>query len=92
MKAWAARLLITHQNEDISYRSSRDLNKIFDKYREDAAGEPDTIGIDGTMKYFSDADVDLEGLDSFAVLEIVQAPTMGEINREGFVNGWQERK
>lgn len=50
------------------------------------------VGTDGTMKYFTDVDVDLEGLESFAACEIVQAPTMGEMNREGFVNGWQERK
>ena len=68
------------------------LNKVFDRYREDAAGEPDNVGIEGTMKYFTDTDVDLEGLESFAVLEIVQAPTMGEMSRDGFVNGWQERK
>jgi DCN1-like protein 1/2 len=44
------------------------------------------------MKYFTDIDVDLEGLESFAVSEIVQAPAMGEMTRDGFVNGWQERK
>jgi DCN1-like protein 1/2 len=44
------------------------------------------------MRYFGDIDVDLEGLESFAAHEIVQAPAMGEMSREGFVNGWQERK
>jgi DCN1-like protein 1/2 len=68
------------------------LNKVFDKYRDDPTGEPDMVGIEGTMKYFSDTNVDLEGLESFAALEIVQAPAMGEMSREGFVNGWQERK
>ncbi|OAK93940.1 DUF298-domain-containing protein [Phaeosphaeriaceae sp. SRC1lsM3a] len=67
------------------------LNKLFDQYREDAKGEPEMVGTDGTMKYFMDVDVDLEGLESFAACEIVQAPAMGEMNREGFVNGWQER-
>jgi DCN1-like protein 1/2 len=65
---------------------------VFDQYREDAKGEPDSVGIEGTMKYFMDTDVDLEGLESFAAHEIVQAPAMGEMSREGFVNGWQERK
>lgn len=68
------------------------LNKIFEKYREDAAGAPDAVGTDGTMKYFQDIDVDLEDLEAFAAHEIVQAPAMGEMSREGFVNGWQERK
>jgi DCN1-like protein 1/2 len=44
------------------------------------------------MRYFGDINVDLEGLESFAAHEIVQAPAMGEMSREGFVNGWQERK
>ncbi|EAT76652.2 hypothetical protein SNOG_16073 [Parastagonospora nodorum SN15] len=67
------------------------LNKIFDQYREDPKAEPDLVGIEGTMKYFGDLNVDLEGLESFAAHEIVQAPAMGELSREGFVNGWQER-
>jgi DCN1-like protein 1/2 len=68
------------------------LSKVFDHYREDPKGEPDAVGVEGTMKYFTDIDVDLNGLDSFATHEIVQAPAMGELTREGFVNGWQERK
>ncbi|KAL1594243.1 Scaffold-type E3 ligase [Nothophoma quercina] len=67
------------------------LNKLFDQYRENAAGEPDQIGVDGTMSYFEQLEVDLEGMDFLAVSEIIQAPTMGSITREGFVNGWVER-
>lgn len=44
------------------------------------------------MNYLPQLDVDLEGMDSLAALEIIQAPTMGEISREGFVNGWLERE
>lgn len=44
------------------------------------------------MKYLQELSVDLEDIDSLAALEIVQAPTMGEITREGFVNGWLERE
>lgn len=44
------------------------------------------------MQYFGDTDVNVEGLESLAVLELVQAPTMGEMSREGFIKGWQERK
>lgn len=67
------------------------LNKLFDKYREDPAGEPDVIGVEGTMSYLPQLEVDLEGMESLAALEIIQAPTMGEISRDGFVNGWLER-
>ncbi|KAJ4372791.1 Scaffold-type E3 ligase [Didymella sp. IMI 355093] len=67
------------------------LNKLFDKYRENATAEPDLVGVDGAMEYLQELQIDLEGLDSLAALEIIQAPTMGEITREGFVNGWLER-
>ena len=68
------------------------MNKLFDQYREKASDEPDLVGVDGTMTYLQQLDVDLEGMDSLAVLEIIQAQTMGEITREGFVNGWLERE
>jgi DCN1-like protein 1/2 len=68
------------------------ISRVFDQYREDPKGEPDAIGTEGTMKYFEDIKVDLEDLDSFAAHEIVQASAMGELNREGFVNGWEKRK
>ena len=64
------------------------LNKLFDQYREKASDEPDLVGVDGTMNYLQQLDVDLEGMESLVVLEIIHAPTMGEIAREGFVNGW----
>lgn len=44
------------------------------------------------MKYFQDINVNLEDLDVLAAHEIVQATTMAELGREGFVHGWQERK
>lgn len=70
--------------------SKATLTKLFDQYR-DSSADADIIGVEGTMKYFQDIGVDVEGLESLAAFEIVQAPTMGEIQREGFVNGWQER-
>jgi len=42
------------------------------------------------MKYFDALSVDLSDISSFIVSEIVQCPTMGEITREGFTNGWIE--
>lgn len=44
------------------------------------------------MKYLSDIGVDIEGLDALAALEIIQAPAMGEMTREGFVDGWSNYK
>jgi DCN1-like protein 1/2 len=44
------------------------------------------------MRYFEETGVDAEGLEALAALEIVQAPTMGEMSRDGFVKGWSERR
>jgi DCN1-like protein 1/2 len=43
------------------------------------------------MQYLQDIGVDLAGLDSLGALEIVQAPAMGEMTREGFLKGWSAR-
>ena len=68
------------------------LNKLFDRYQEAGAPDKDIVGVEGTMRYFDDTGVDAEGLDALAALEIVQAPTMGEMSRDGFVKGWLERQ
>ncbi|KAF6238344.1 hypothetical protein HO173_003624 [Letharia columbiana] len=68
------------------------LNKIFDKYRDNAAEEPDKIGIEGSMRYLTDLGVKLDEVVVLAVLTELGAPTMGEFTREGFVNGWQSHR
>lgn len=54
--------------------------------------EPDTISVDGTMTYFMSLGVNLEDASMLIPMEIVQAPTVGEISKEGFVNGWKAVK
>ncbi|QDS77141.1 hypothetical protein FKW77_001282 [Venturia effusa] len=66
------------------------LGKLFDKYRDQPKTSPDAITIEGSTKYFEAIGVDLEGVDSFIVSEIVQCPSMGEITRDGFTDGWAE--
>lgn len=50
---------------------------------------PDTMGIDGTMKFFGDIQVQLDEVACFGVAELLKSPSMGEFTREGFVNGWK---
>lgn len=71
-----------------SSATKSNLTKQFDAYREDVANAPDTVGTEGTMDYFGKLDVDVEGLEVLVISEVIQAPTMGEMSREGFVNGW----
>ena len=50
---------------------------------------PDAIAIDGTIKYLGDLGVNLDEVAVLAILTELSAPTMGELTREGFVNGWK---
>jgi hypothetical protein len=51
--------------------------------------EEDTIGVDGTMNYLEALGVNLENASMLVPMEIVQAPTVGELSKEGFVDGWK---
>jgi DCN1-like protein 1/2 len=64
---------------------------LFDKYRDDPKGAPDEIGMDGTMQYLDALGVSVEDIGMLVVSELVKSPSMGEIKREGFVNGWKEQ-
>lgn len=41
------------------------------------------------MNYLTSLDVDLESCEQFIVLEIVQAPALGIVKKNGFVEGWK---
>lgn len=64
------------------------LNKLFDKYVDDAQEAPDTIGIAGTMAYLSALDVSLEDMRVLILSELLGSASMGELSRAGFVTGW----
>ncbi|KAI2609167.1 DUF298-domain-containing protein [Hypoxylon sp. NC1633] len=65
------------------------LTKLFDSLRDDKQDQKDTLGADSSMLYLKSIGVDLEGPSLFLAMELVQAPTIGEITREGFINGWK---
>ncbi|KAG8530475.1 uncharacterized protein KY384_004978 [Bacidia gigantensis] len=52
------------------------------------ADEPDQIGVEGSMKYLQDLGVQLDEPVLLTVLAELGAPTMGELTRQGFVEGW----
>ncbi|KFY28990.1 hypothetical protein V491_00232 [Pseudogymnoascus sp. VKM F-3775] len=70
-------------------KSSASLSNLFEKYR-GSDDEKDSISVDGTMAYLTDLAVNLEDASSLIPLEIVQAPAIGEMTRDGFVKGWQK--
>lgn len=68
--------------------STLKLNQMFDKYRDNPKDSPDKISISGTMKYFEDLSISLDSIAVLVISELLQSPTMGDITRDGFVQGW----
>jgi DCN1-like protein 1/2 len=66
------------------------LSKLFDKYLDDP-DEKDLIGPTGTMQYLQDLGVQLDEAAMLAVLHEISAPTVGELSRKPFVDGWAGR-
>ncbi|PLB51253.1 defective in cullin neddylation protein 1 [Aspergillus steynii IBT 23096] len=69
--------------------SNSAINAIFDTYLDSPAEDPDTIGIDGAMKFFGDIQVQLDEVTCLGIAELLKSPSMGEFTREGFLNGWR---
>ncbi|OBW64290.1 MAG: YjgF-like protein [Aureobasidium pullulans] len=55
--------------------SKSTLNKLFDKYREDVANEPDEVNIEGTMALLNDIEVSPEDVGALIFSELVKSPS-----------------
>lgn len=43
------------------------------------------------MQYLSEClSINMENAELFVALELLQAPTIGEVTRKGYVDGWKE--
>lgn len=69
-----------------STASKSTLNKLFDKYRDDVANEPDEVNIEGTMKLLEDLDISPDDVGSLILSEMVKSPTLGKLTRTEFVD------
>ncbi|KAH0525780.1 hypothetical protein TsFJ059_009197 [Trichoderma semiorbis] len=66
------------------------LDSLFDSLRDDEADDKDQLELESTMGYLSEKlNVSLENAELFVVLELVQAPSVGEITRAGYIDGWK---
>jgi len=70
----------------VSTASKSTLNKLFDKYRDDVANEPDEIGIDGTMEMLADMDISPDDVGALVFSELVKSPSLGKLTRTEFVD------
>ncbi|KAI2642483.1 DUF298-domain-containing protein [Xylaria nigripes] len=66
------------------------LNQVFDSLRDDQEDAKDKLGANSTMRYLQSIGVGLEDASLFVAIELLQAPSIGEITRAGFVDGWKE--
>lgn len=69
-----------------STASKGTLNKLFDKYREDVANEPDEVNIEGTMQLLNDIDVSPDDVGALIFSEMVKSPSLGKLTRNEFVD------
>ncbi|CAH0004088.1 unnamed protein product [Clonostachys byssicola] len=66
------------------------LSSLFDSLRDAKNDEKDKMEVNSTMSYLGQKlGVSLENAELFVVLELVQAPSVGEITRAGFIEGWK---
>ncbi|KAJ2971061.1 hypothetical protein NUW58_g9524 [Xylaria curta] len=66
------------------------LNQLFDSLRNEQEDGKDSLGADSAMSYLQSIGVGLEDASLFLAVELLQAPSIGEIPRAGFVDGWKE--
>ncbi|TQV91910.1 defective in cullin neddylation protein 1 [Cordyceps javanica] len=68
-----------------------ELNTLFDSLRDGEDDTKDRMELTSTMKYLqNDLKVNIENAELFVVLELLQAPSIGEISRHGYVEGWKD--
>lgn len=80
-----------------SYRGKPCFTKIIQHHfershsrRTDAKDAQGEIGIEGTLKYMQDLNVDMDSAQSVIPLEITQSPSMGVITKQAFIDGWMK--
>ncbi|KAB8296244.1 hypothetical protein EYC80_009020 [Monilinia laxa] len=77
-------------NSSTQAKETESLTNLFESYRT-FSDEVDTVGVDGTMKYFGDdLGINLEGVEFLIPCEIIQVPAIGEMTKSGFVEGWKK--
>ncbi|KAK7756266.1 Scaffold-type E3 ligase [Diatrype stigma] len=82
-------ILLVGNSGSAAQNKEAQLNKMFDDLKTSNEDDKDTLGAESTMNYLQNLGANLEDASFFIILEIVRAPSIGEISREGFVEGWK---
>lgn len=66
------------------------IEKVFDDLVTPSRGDTrDALSTETAIEYLESLDINMENAEMFVVMELVQAPAVGEITRQGFVEGWK---
>lgn len=67
------------------------IEKAFDDLVTPSRGDTrDALSTETVLEYLQTTlGIDMENAEQFVVMELVQAPAVGEIHRQGFVEGWK---
>ncbi|KAL8380048.1 hypothetical protein RB599_009480 [Gaeumannomyces hyphopodioides] len=65
------------------------LDKLFNELRESGEDTQDELSAESAMSYAMALGVDPEKAGIFALMELLQAPSLGTITRQGFIEGWK---
>ncbi|CAO1615171.1 unnamed protein product [Jaminaea pallidilutea] len=69
--------------------SEKKLGAIFDEYRDEDEESGAVMTIEGTMSYCEALGVSPEDVVLLPLSFYLQSPTMGQFNRDAFINGWR---
>lgn len=69
--------------------SEKKLGAIFDEYRDEDEESGALMTIEGTMSYCEALGVSPEDVVLLPLSFYLQSPTMGQFNRDAFINGWR---
>lgn len=67
------------------------IEKAFDDLVDPSRGDTrDVLTTETVLEYLQTTlGIDMENAEQFVVMELVQAPAIGEVHRQGFVEGWK---
>lgn len=72
------------------YTRTRGFSSTHTIHLDDKQDSKNQLELESTMNYLTNKlKVNLENAEMFIVQELLQAPSIGEITRKGYVDGWK---
>ncbi|ROW12834.1 hypothetical protein VMCG_00214 [Cytospora schulzeri] len=66
------------------------IEKAYDELVDTSRGDSkDSLSVETIQEYLESLGVNMENAELFVLMELIQAPGIGEITRQGFIDGWK---